>query len=339
MDKLHLEDVVFQLTKQCELECPHCFFYSAPDAAKMLTAEQGFFAVNDVASAGLEVKEFILTGGEPTLWPQIEELIKKIRQQNPEAEIRIDTNGISLFGDDSLFRKFGADTYHLSIDPFHAAGVATSIGRGYIPRELREIILAKDSSSKLVDYFLEKKEKYGFTLSVRWTLGNNEKDYQNFLERYGGNPLLKVEAKLVTATGRAVNLSEKIIGKGVLVSEKPDNFECLMGSSIFLSVEGDWYACYHPVKHTKLSKAGSPSFREQLTRMREHLLYTRLPREGIVRILEEVREQCPETKDEVNRVLGTKFWYRCQPCVAASECGLFNYFNKESAPAITYEEK
>lgn len=336
MNNLHLENVVFQLTRQCELECPHCFFDSSPDAASMLTAQQAFLAVDDVSSAGLEVGEFILTGGEPTIWPQVSELIKKIRQQNSASKVRIDTNGINLFRDESLFEKLGADIYHLSIDFFHATGLSVSIKRGYLPPELQGIILEKDGYSRLVDYFLEQKERWRFELGVRWTSGFHNQEGHKFLERYGKNPLIKIEVKPVTATGRAAaNLPRKVIGKGYLVSEAPDNFKCLMGSSFLLSVNGNWYACYHPVEHTKIGELGSLYFVDQLTKIRESPLYDRLPREGIIKLLQEIKDQHSETESEVNVVLSKNFWYRCQPCVTASECGLFNYFSKGPALRVT----
>jgi len=303
-----LNRVVFQLTKKCNLICPHCFFNAGPNKKEKLTLNQTSKALLDLHSLGFnKINKFILTGGEPTLWPDLSSLMVNIRGSFPRTKIRIDTNGINFLINPKLFDLVRADIYDISVDDFHNQAI--------VSRELRgkKIFIKEDGSSELVDLFLKNRAKYKFELSVRWT-SNRQDDhlFNKFFKKY--NRKINLEKKPVTATGRGKNLPQVSIDSGYLIKERPDNFSCLMGDSLILDINGSWYGCYHPVGLTKLGKAGDLQLRQRFDKLTKSYFYKNLPKSGLLDVLDSIKNKHPEHQKAIENILIKKYWYRCQPC-------------------------
>lgn len=302
-----LNRVVFQVTKKCNLACAHCFFNSSPNETKRLNFNQTHKALIDLGKLGFKnIDKFIITGGEPTLWPDLLKLAADIRKFFPKSKIRIDTNGISFLNNPDWFARLGADIYDISIDKFHDRALIMGKKRA-------NIFVDKNGESPLVDFFIKNRTKYKFTLSVRWTSDSKDEDiFNKFFKKY--NKKVNIERKLVTATGRGENLSHDSINSGYLIKEKPDNFACLMGDSLILAIDGFWYGCYHPVSLTKLGRAGDPVITKRFKELTSSPLYKNLPKQGLLKILKDIQAKHPEHKKAIEKILTKKYWYRCQPC-------------------------
>lgn len=312
-----LNRVVFQLTRKCNLICPHCFFNAGPKSKERLSLSQTSKALSDLNGLGFnEIKTFILTGGEPTLWPGLLSLIKNIRSRFPEAKIRIDTNGLNFFNNPELFGKIGADIYDISVDSFHNDAV--------LLEELKNknIFVRSNGLSLLVDTFLKNREKNNFDLSVRWTSDRQDDVlFNRFCNKY--HKKVKIEKKLVTATGRGKKLPPQAIDCGYLIADKPENFTCLMGDSLFLGIDSNWYGCYHPVGLTRLGRVGSEKISANFQELIKSSLYKKLPKDGLLKVLNSIKKSNPEKAEAIENVLQKKYWYRCQPCEDLCKLGIF----------------
>ncbi len=94
-DRLNVERVGYvhvYITKQCNLTCRHCYTNSSPDEKFMLPLDfwlDVFGQLND-----LGVRTIHIEGGEPLLFPKIEEIIKFISSSSRIKELLIVSNGI-----------------------------------------------------------------------------------------------------------------------------------------------------------------------------------------------------------------------------------------------------
>lgn len=321
--KTIINQVVFQIIKECDQFCPHCFFNSSPKSKKSLTLVQIKNALGDLNKTGIKkVNNFIISGGEPTLHPDIALIVKIIKDGFPFSRIRIDTNGLNFFENPLLFKMLKADIYDISVDIFHNQGIIKK------EEKFNEIFIKKDGSSDLVNLFLKQKAEHKFQLNIRWTsCGRDEELFKKFINKYK-NKDLNIVKKNVTATGRAVTLPDNIKGRGYLIEERPSNFKCLIGDSLLLAIDGFWYGCYHPVSFTKLSLPGRSSvFKSKLENLLNSSLGKKLSRGGIVNALMSVRNKNSKSDIAIENIVKTKYWYRCQPCEDACEKNIFNVNN------------
>jgi|GEM_PF-1726232 len=318
--KTIVNQVVFQVIRECDQFCPHCFFCSVPGAKEKLSLSQIEKGLNDLKKAGIKkINKFIISGGEPILHPDIISIIKIIRVSFPASKIRIDTNGLKFFENPTLFGLLKADIYDISVDIFHNQGMLKK------EKKFKEIFIEKDGKSRLVDFFIMLRKKYNFELNVRWT--SNRKDsalFKKFIKKYA-KKRININNKMVTATGRAKMLSDSTKGRGYLIGEKPENFKCLIGDSLLLTVNGYWHGCYHSVYLTKLSKSGqSLIFKSKLEKLLASELGKGLPKKGIEAVLKSIKNENPKLSLVISDILKNRYWYRCQPCEDACRKNVFN---------------
>ena len=307
--KMVINQIVFQIIKECDQFCPHCFFNSSPRKKEKLTLTQIKNSLNDLKKSGIKkINKFIISGGEPTLHPDIIAITKLIKVYFPFSKIRIDTNGLNLYENQCLFKLLKTDTYDISIDLFHNQGILKN------EKKFQEFFVKKDGSSVLLDFFIKQKRKHGFDLNVRWT--SNRKDdelFNTFKNKYEKDA--DIIKKNVTATGRAKSLPNFVKGAGFLIEENPSNFKCLIGDSLLMAVDGYWYGCYHPVSLTKLSSPGKPLiFKQKLEKLLNSNCGKDLPKKGIANVLKSMKNKNLNLNSKIDSILKKKYWYRCQPC-------------------------
>jgi uncharacterized radical SAM superfamily Fe-S cluster-containing enzyme len=93
---------LLDLTSQCNLTCPACYTSSSPSLSQYLPLRAALDAVETALQreAG-RLDVVMLSGGEPTVHPQIRELIERLCGL-PITRILLNTNGIRLANDDGL---------------------------------------------------------------------------------------------------------------------------------------------------------------------------------------------------------------------------------------------
>jgi cyclic pyranopterin phosphate synthase len=118
------------LTARCNLACPYCL----PDGVEppgLLTLAQRLRVIE--AAVALGVRSLRLTGGEPLLHSQLEELIRAVQPLRARGlgEIALTSNGVLLNAERArALRTAGLDRITLSLDGTTGAAVARMAGLG-----------------------------------------------------------------------------------------------------------------------------------------------------------------------------------------------------------------
>lgn len=93
---------LLDITSQCNLECPACYAVSSPANAAYMPVETALDAVRTaIAREDGRLDVVMISGGEPTVHPQIRELIEQLVPL-PITRILVNTNGIRLANDDAF---------------------------------------------------------------------------------------------------------------------------------------------------------------------------------------------------------------------------------------------
>lgn len=111
----NIEYLRVSLTAKCNLRCVYCM----PENGCVVTKETLMFdefwrLIKLICKTG--IKKIRLTGGEPLLYPNLLELIRKIKTVKQIEEIALTTNGILLENKVEMLKKAGLDSINLSLD-------------------------------------------------------------------------------------------------------------------------------------------------------------------------------------------------------------------------------
>ena len=107
--------VLLEITKQCNLQCVHCFTEAGHSLAEELELDDWKLVLKDLIDNGFNA--FTISGGEPLLvLKKIVPLVKYIKQLNSQIKVYIFTNGILLNRTNlHRFKKY-VDGVGISID-------------------------------------------------------------------------------------------------------------------------------------------------------------------------------------------------------------------------------
>jgi uncharacterized radical SAM superfamily Fe-S cluster-containing enzyme len=110
---------VFSITNACNLDCPICFTFNRPDQLYFKSHTDMTLIVDHIIEQAGSVDLINITGGEPTLHPQLFELIDTCNRVEI-GRITLNTNGLRLANNPDFARKI-KDTgvqIVLSLDTF-----------------------------------------------------------------------------------------------------------------------------------------------------------------------------------------------------------------------------
>ena len=113
----YIPTINYHLIKSCNMDCKHCFSdYNELDEDK-LPLEQSKQIISEIAKKKF-FKKINFSGGEPTLCPKIEELIRFAKEKGLETSMV--TNGYNLIKNPTCIDKFSncLDLLTLSLDGF-----------------------------------------------------------------------------------------------------------------------------------------------------------------------------------------------------------------------------
>ncbi len=123
-----IEYLRISVTDRCNFRCVYCMpeqgMQWLPKSA-ILSYEEIHEVVRQLAPLGL--RRLRITGGEPTIRPQIHELVRKLRSVPEITDIALSTNGVRLPEIGVLLREAGLDRVNMSVDslrPERIAGIA-----------------------------------------------------------------------------------------------------------------------------------------------------------------------------------------------------------------------
>jgi len=129
---------VIELTNQCNLSCPTCYAASGPDHGQHRSLEQIKSMLHTVVANEGEPDVVQLSGGEPTLHPEILTIIDYARTL-PIKHLMLNTNGIRIASDRDFVEKLAAYRQgfevYLQFDSLQASALKTL--RGVDLRKIR----------------------------------------------------------------------------------------------------------------------------------------------------------------------------------------------------------
>ncbi len=120
-----IEYLRISVTDRCNFRCLYCMpeeglaWLSKSD---ILSYEEITEVVRQLAPLGL--RRLRITGGEPTIRPQLHELIRMLRAIPEIEDIALSTNGARLPATSELLRECGLDRVNMSVDSLRADRIA-----------------------------------------------------------------------------------------------------------------------------------------------------------------------------------------------------------------------
>ncbi len=112
----HTCTLVLNVTGRCQLTCPTCFATAGPATTGIdVPLPDILRTVRQVtAREGGQLDVAMLSGGEPTLRPDLAELVDRLAEL-PITRLLLNTNGLRLATDDRLLARLAAHRAHLEI--------------------------------------------------------------------------------------------------------------------------------------------------------------------------------------------------------------------------------
>jgi cyclic pyranopterin phosphate synthase len=112
-----IEYLRISVTDRCNFRCLYCMPLQGLDwlpKSDILSYEEITDVVRQLAPLGL--RRLRITGGEPTIRPNLDELIRQLRAIPGVEDIALSTNGVRLPGIANLYRDAGLDRVNISAD-------------------------------------------------------------------------------------------------------------------------------------------------------------------------------------------------------------------------------
>lgn len=102
MQTQHTCILLADITDHCNLRCPTCFAESAPAMSSVAPLDQVLASIDTrLSRENGRIDVLMLSGGEPTLYPQLAELLEAVAAR-PIVRVLINTNGLRIAQDDDL---------------------------------------------------------------------------------------------------------------------------------------------------------------------------------------------------------------------------------------------
>lgn len=182
---------VFSVTNACNLDCPICFTYNRPDQKYFMSREELKALLDKLIARAGPFDLMNITGGEPTMHPEIVELLKEC--QRPEiGRVTMNSNGLRLATDEDLCRALADLGVYviLSFDTFQADRALKIYGKDVL---------------RLKHRALENLQRFGIgtTLLNVMIRGVNEDEIGQVMELARAHPVVRsVTIQTMTFTGK-----------------------------------------------------------------------------------------------------------------------------------------
>ena len=124
-----IEYVRLSLTDACNFCCPYCrpAEITPQSQHQLLSVDEWMTILGAFHQVG--VKAIRLTGGEPLLYPHIEELLARIKQTGWFEDISMTTNGSLLAPRAAKLKELGLNRVNISLDSLDSDAFALCVGK------------------------------------------------------------------------------------------------------------------------------------------------------------------------------------------------------------------
>jgi cyclic pyranopterin phosphate synthase len=139
------------VTDRCNMRCMYCMPYNNTtwfDQDNLLSYEQIFHIVSIFSELGVD--NIKITGGEPTVRPKIENLVKLLSSISTIKSISMTTNGLLLKDKTKQLKDAGLDGVNVSLDTFKENRFKSMTGiKGGLKKVLDSIEAAQSANLKV----------------------------------------------------------------------------------------------------------------------------------------------------------------------------------------------
>ena len=137
-----LTSLRISVTNRCNLNCFYCHREGCQGGGQEITADE----IGEIVRAGSEfgIKNVKLTGGEPLMRDDIEDIVSAVNQP-PIVEVSMTTNGTKLAGKARELAEAGLDRVNISLDTLDPLIYANITGAPKLERVLEGIDAALDA--------------------------------------------------------------------------------------------------------------------------------------------------------------------------------------------------
>jgi cyclic pyranopterin phosphate synthase len=141
-----IEYLRISVTDRCNFRCLYCM----PEQGLTWLPKSDILSYEEIADvvrqlAPLGLRRLRITGGEPTIRPQIHELIRMLRAVPEIDDIAISTNGVRLPEIAQTLRECGLDRVNMSVDSLRADRIAQIARRNLGFDPVRAALAAQDA--------------------------------------------------------------------------------------------------------------------------------------------------------------------------------------------------
>lgn len=238
LDNYNNARIFVELTNKCNLKCKHCYGEFGCINNTNLNIEDIKKMIDNASENG--VYQFDITGGEPTLYPYLEELMEYV--YNSGMLMRIFTN-LTTYSEKfkKLIFKYGVKDIVTSID-------------SCIKEEHEEFRGQKGCFDKTLNAIKEL-QKEDISISLNTMVGNHNKKHIKELVNFINDLKVKSVLDVIVPEGRAANLNEDIKESAQVIktiyemnSSRIDkdaiSISCGVGNRfIYVKSDGNIYLC------------------------------------------------------------------------------------------------
>jgi len=166
-DKIKLKYITIQLTLSCNYKCIMCNRYEDSTKNKFLPINDALRVIKEAKSIGVEM--ILLSGGEPLVYPWINEIIDKVKELN--LGITFITNGILL--NEQIIKKMEGHPTHYVISTHASNKKLNDMIRG-VESDYNKVI----ENIKLIKKSMKNNENTKLEMAIV-IMDENKKDFKN----------------------------------------------------------------------------------------------------------------------------------------------------------------
>ncbi|PEQ91727.1 hypothetical protein CN481_15675 [Bacillus sp. AFS006103] len=143
--KVSLQQIYFIITRTCNLFCSHCIRSSGPGVKDTVLYENALLAMEKLSPHGKQAL-FFISGGEPTLHPNFQEIVSKACELFPN--VMVNTNGLNLHALKTAYKKHPNLKMQISVDGSRTAHDLIR-GKGTFLKSIEHIRILSEMGAKI----------------------------------------------------------------------------------------------------------------------------------------------------------------------------------------------
>lgn len=208
IDSVNNARVFMEVTDKCNLNCKHCYGGFAIENKNFVKIDKVFRIIDQAEKLG--VYEFDLTGGEPLMYPQLEQLLEKL--YNAGMLVSIFTNLVLLSEKKiTLLQKYGVKKIITSLDS--------------CKEEIHEEFRGMPGCFKKTIESINKLKSLKFEVAINTMIGNHNIDYIDEQIEFLKSFELLFVLDVIVSEGRAMNLNENTLEASLVIKSITEKYK------------------------------------------------------------------------------------------------------------------